>query len=341
MKIAILGTGLIGTSIALGLRQRVEDVTIVGFDRERSSADAALKQGALHSVARDLPSAVRDADIVILAVPVLAIQKLLGELKDHVKPDAIITDTGSSKTEIMRTAREVLGDHQGFVAGHPMAGKTEFGPAAADPDLFVGARWVIAPSVNASPRAIEIVSNLANTLGAKVMVMDSEEHDAYIAAISHLPMMAATALFSMGRASEAWPELSLLAAGGFKDMTRLAGTDAAMAYDLAVTNRENIAHWIDRYIVTLQELRRRLLDIDAEDDLYKLIAATEHEYGLYRNGKVGREEADANSMPADMGGSFQDFIAGAWVREKFNQVMQDSEDRLKSMDEESRQHRKL
>jgi prephenate dehydrogenase len=340
MRAAILGTGLIGTSIALGLRQRVKDIHVVGYDRERAAADAAMKRGALHEVARDLASAVKGADLVILAVPVLAIQKLLGDLDGLLDPDTVITDTGSSKTEIMRTAAKVLGSHVGFVAGHPMAGKTEFGPNAAEAELFEGAQWVIVPSVNASERAITMVTSLAETLGAKPLVMDGAEHDAYVAAISHMPMMAATALFSMGRASEAWPELSRLAAGGFKDMTRLAGTDPAMAYDLAVTNRENIAHWIDRYVMALQELRRRLLDVEAEDDLYKLMAATESEYSQFRNGKVGRTEV-GEGEPPDVSASFQDFVAGAWVREKFNEMMKDSEDRLRAQEEKDRSRRKI
>ncbi|MCK9487291.1 MAG: prephenate dehydrogenase/arogenate dehydrogenase family protein [Dehalococcoidia bacterium] len=340
MRVAILGTGLIGSSIGLGLRARVEDVQVVGYDRDSGALDVARRRGAIHEAARDAASAVRDADIVILAVPVLAIQKLLGEIKDHVKRSAVITDTGSSKTEIMRTAREALGSHEGFVAGHPMAGKTDFGPTAADPDLFDGATWVIAPSVTASESSITVVTNLVETLGGKPVVMDAEEHDAYVAAISHLPMMAATALFSLGRASEAWPELSSLAAGGFRDMTRLAGTDPAMSYDIAVTNRENIAHWLDRYIVTLQELRRRLVDAEGEDDLYKLLAATELDYARFRSGKVGRDE-ETDKGPMDIGGSFQDFVAGAWVREKFTEIMKDSEERLAKMDAEERSRRKV
>ncbi|MEX2373801.1 MAG: prephenate dehydrogenase/arogenate dehydrogenase family protein [Dehalococcoidia bacterium] len=339
MRIAILGTGLIGASIGLGLRERMSDLDIVGYDRDSAATSTAQKRGAIQQVARSPEQAVREADLVILAAPVLAIQKLLGEIKDDVRPDAIITDTGSSKTDILRSAQEHLPRHQGFIAGHPMAGKTDFGPTAADGALFEGARWVLSPSVTASEAAIGMVTRMVETLGAKPVLMDAAEHDAYVAAVSHLPMMAATALFSMGRASEAWPELSLLAAGGFKDMTRLAGTDPAMSYDIAVTNRENIAHWIDRYIVTLQELRRRLVDVEAEDDLYKLMAATELEYSRYRSGKVGRDEGD--EQPSDIGGSFQDFVAGAWVREKFTQIMADSEQRLREMDEEERSKRRV
>src|SRR5690606_37837229 len=141
---------------------------------------------------------------------------------------------------------------------------TDFGPGAAESTLFDGARWVLVPSVHASDEAIQTVTRIARALGAEPMIMDADEHDAYVAAISHLPMMASIALFSMARASEAWPELSVLAAGGFRDTTRLASTDADMAYDITVTNREHIGHWIDRYVSALHELRRRIMDEDEE-----------------------------------------------------------------------------
>ena len=339
MRVAILGTGLIGASIGLGLRERVKGVYVVGYDRSRQAADGARKRAAVDEIASSATEAVREADVIILAVPVLAVKPLLEEIKGVISPEAVITDTGSSKAEIMRWAREILPGHAGVVAGHPMAGKTEFGPSAAEETLFEGARWVIVPAVEASPEAITIVTNIATTLGAEPMIMDAEEHDAYIAAISHLPMMAATALFSMGRASEAWPELSVLAAGGFKDMTRLAGTDPDMAYDIAMTNRENIAHWIDRYVVALQELRRRLMDVEGEDAFYRLLSATNIDHNEFKYGKVGREERVHGERVESTG--MTDYLAGGWIRDKFNEVMSDSEKRLREMDEDERARRRI
>lgn len=339
MRVAILGTGLIGASIGLGLRERVKGVYVVGYDRNRQAADVARKRAAVDEVAFSATEAVREADVVVLAVPVLAIRPLLEEIRGVLKPDAVITDTGSSKTEVLRWMREILPGHQGVVAGHPMAGKTEFGPAAAEETLFEGARWVIVPAVEARPEAITVVTNIATTLGAQTMIMDAEEHDAYIAAISHLPMMAAVALFSMGRASEAWPELSLLAAGGFRDMTRLAGTDPDMAYDIAMTNKENIAHWIDRYVVALQELRRRLVDVEGEDEFYRLLAATELDHTAYQMGRTGREQKPVGEKQSAFG--VGDYLAGGWIRDKFNEAMTASEDRLRKMDEEERLKRRI
>ncbi len=339
MRVAILGTGLIGASIGLGLRERVSGIYVVGYDRNRQAADVARKRKAVDEVLFSATEAVREADVVILAVPVLAVKPLLEEIKSVVRPDTVITDTGSSKAEVMRWAREILPGHAGIVAGHPMAGKTEFGPSAAEETLFDGARWVIIPSVEASPEAITIVTNIATTLGATPMIMDAEEHDAYIAAISHLPMMASMAMFSMGRASEAWPELSVLAAGGFRDMTRLAGTDADMAYDIAMTNRDNIAHWIDRYVVALQELRRRLVDVEGEDDFYRLLSATTMDHDEFKFGKLGREEKTHGDRIEAAGVS--DYLAGGWIRDKYNEVMNASEDRLREMDEEERARRRI
>lgn len=338
MRVAILGTGLIGTSIGMGLRSRVPDVQVVGYDRSRNTSEAAKQRGALDEVALSAGDAVRDARLVVLAVPILAIKPLLEEIRDVLPATAVVTDTGSSKAEVMRWARELLPGHEGFVAGHPMAGKTEFGPAAAEETLFEGARWVVVPSVSASEDAIRIVTNMAEHLGASTMIMDAEEHDAYVAAISHMPMVAATALFSLGRSSEAWPELSLLAAGGYKDMTRLAGTDPDMSYDIVVTNRENIAHWIDRYVSALIEIRRRLVDVEAEDDLYRVLAATELEYRQYRDGKVGREE---KGKPDVQNNSFTDFLAGGWLRERFDRAMNEADERVQKMEEERRSRRQV
>ena len=341
-RVAILGTGLIGTSIALALRERGKaDVELVGHDKYVDVARKAQQRGAFHHVANTAAEAVRGADLVILAAPLLAIQKLLEEIAPALGPDTVVTDTGSTKAEVLRWAAATLPYPEHFVGGHPMAGKTNFGPDAADAALFDGARYVVVPAVNSSERAVTTVMNLAETIGAKPMYMDAAEHDAYAAAISHMPMMAAVALFSMERASEAWPELSAMAAGGFKDMTRLSGTDPAMAFDIAVTNRENISHWLERFASTLLDLRDRINDVDNEGDLYKLLAATEFEQTGFRNGIVGREEKVGGNMDEVGAFSFSDFLAGGWVSEKLREVTKDSEARLKSLEEHDRNRRSV
>ena len=339
MRVAILGTGLIGSSIGLRLKRdgKPGAFEIVGFDRYPEVAVAAQKIGAVDTVVETPREAVQGAAIAIIAVPVLAIRVLLEEIAPVVGPDTVITDTGSTKAEVLRWADEYLPGHPGFVGGHPMAGKTETGPGAASPDLFADARWVIVPTVRSSDEAISEVTALAESMGAKPMIMDAAEHDAYVAAISHMPMLAATALFTMMRASEAWPELSMLAAGGFKDMTRLTATDAAMAYDIAVTNREHAGHWLDRYIAALREMRARLTNTETDEDLFKLIAESEYEYTAYRNGKVGREELSTTSEVSSL--SFQEMLTGGWVRDKLDEVTKGSEERVREIEARRRDRR--
>lgn len=336
-RVAILGTGLIGASIGLRLRSMDRNgLEIYGFDRYGDVGRQAQKIGAIDRVVNSPQQAAEGSDLIIIAAPVLAIRRLLEEIAPVVSEDAVITDTGSTKAEVLRWFDDYLPRHPGFVGGHPMAGKVDQGPGAADPALFEGARWVISPPVRTSQRAIDTVLNLIEMMGAESMIMDPDEHDAYTAAISHMPMLAAVALFSMERASAAWPELSLLASSGFRDMTRLANTDAAMSYDIAVTNRDNTLHWLDRYIESLREIRDRLADQQAEEDFFKLLAATEFEYDAFRHGKVGREEKGPDT---DTSFSFQDFIAGAWVRERIQDMMKDSEDRMRQIEERDRTRR--
>ena len=143
----------------------------------------------------------------------------------------------------------------------------------------------------------------------------------------------------MVRASQAWPELSLLASNGFKDTTRLASSDRDMAYDIAVTNSSNIVHWIDRYIAGLVELRGQIEDTEkSNENLYRLIAATQWEYDLFRNGKVGREEKGLSDTK-DLEPGMMDFIAGGWVKEKLGQMDKDAEKRREQTDLERLQRR--
>ena len=340
MRVAILGTGLIGSSIGLRLRRDAAKthMEVVGYDRYQDVARAAQKVGAIDAVRHTPAHAVEAADIVILATPLLAIRKMMEEIAPVVGANTVIIDTGSTKTEVLRWAAELFPEHEGFVGGHPMAGKTETGPQAADGDLLEGARWVVVPSVRASERAINAALWLAETLGAKSMFMDASEHDAYVAAISHMPLLAATAMFSMERASDAWPELSVLAAGGFRDTTRLAATDPAMAFDIAVTNREHTVHWLNRYIGALVDLRERIMAPDQEEALFRQIAEASFEYTSFINGKVGREEPSENAG-STAAFSFQDFLAGGWMREKLSEVTQGADDRLAEIDRQKRQRR--
>lgn len=329
-RIAILGTGLIGTSIGLRLKatRTREPLEVVGFDRYRDHAQGAERAKAVDRAVRDPLEAVRGAGLVILAVPILAIRDLMEEIARALEPGVVITDTGSTKAEVMRWARELLPDTASFVGGHPMAGKTESGPGSAEATLFERARWAIVPSQEAAEDAVDVVTGLAYMMGAQPMFMDAEEHDAYVASISHLPMMAATALFRLTRDSEAWPELSALAAGGFRDTTRLAGTDPAMAHDIAITNRTQIIHWMERYREALRSLQQQIADTEDEQELFRLFARTSLEHAAFMSGAVGRKEIDEKHWEAVPDSAMMDLLMGGTLAERAREMSKRAEERI-------------
>ncbi|MEE8336871.1 MAG: prephenate dehydrogenase [Dehalococcoidia bacterium] len=336
-RIAIIGTGLIGASIGLRLREKsdVKNLEIAGTDRVSGNLKRAEKIGAIHTAVRSAREAVQDASLVILATPVLALRQVMTEIAPALANGAVVTDTGSTKAEVMTWAETELPRTVSFVGGHPMAGKTESGPAFADGALFEGARWAIIPMANASEGSLKTVRSLVDTMGATEMFMDAGEHDAYVAAISHLPLMAATAMFTMVNDSEAWPELSLLAAGGFKDATRLAGTEPNVAFDIAITNRTQIVHWIDRYREALTELRDRLTDDDGEEELFRYMAQANWDYTGYRSGNIGRQEVDEKTAPvpkAELGNLFM----GEALANKMRDLTSASDARLEELDRKQR-----
>ena len=309
-RVAILGTGLIGTSIGLRLHShgRTDGLSVVGWDRDPEHAAAARERGAVAEVAASVPEAVEGAWLVVLAAPVLALRALLEEVGaeaagGRIAQNAVVTDTGSTKADVMAWAEESLPASVSFVGGHPMAGRTDSGPAAADGALFEGARWVMVPARSAPGGAVETVTSLINTMGAEPMFMDAEEHDAYVAAVSHLPLAAAVALFTLVRGSEAWPEMSMLASTGFLGATRLAQSDTSMAYDILATNREQVAHWLERYGEALARFRDGLLDEEGGEALFRALGEANLDYARLASGEVGRDawtpsQSDIPSMSA-------------------------------------------
>jgi len=265
-RIAIIGLGLIGGSLGLGLKQAdLKDIEIVGHARTRDTTARAKKLGAIDRGAPSAAEAAEDARLVIVAAPIMATRQIFAEIAAALRPEAVVTDVGSTKANVARWAQELLPAHAHFVGGHPMAGKETQGIGAADADLFRGKAWVVVPAVSASEAAVSAVVGLAQLAGAEPIFMDAEEHDSYAAAISHLPLVLSSALFSVAFGSAAWPELAQLASSGFRDTTRLASGSPEMAHDIMVSNRENVIHWLDRYMQELGRFRALLADGESKD----------------------------------------------------------------------------
>jgi prephenate dehydrogenase len=261
-QITIIGTGLIGGSLGLALRKNKFKGKIIGCDRPEVLR-RAKRLGAVDRGVADPVEASQDSDVVVLATPVGAIIELIARIGPHLPSDALLTDVGSTKTEIVRRAQEVFGDHtsRNFLAGHPMAGKENSGIDAADPDLFRGAIWFLTPlSEEAAKGRItrEYISRLKK-IGAEISLLSPAEHDQLCAWISHVPQMISTAL-AASLVDEYGENAPLLESGGraLREMTRIAASPYSMWRDIALTNKKSIADALLKLEQRLAHIRENL-----------------------------------------------------------------------------------
>lgn len=272
-KVAIIGLGLIGASIGLGLRawdatehKQAARLRVVGFDIDLTQQQQAKRMKAVDEVSWDLPSAVRDADLVIVATPIGAVRDVFATIGDHLKHGSVVTDTCSTKRQVMAWASELLPTTTSFVGGHPMAGKTQ-SIEGADAQLFRGATWCVSPALNAPEAAIQLVLGLAAALGAEAQFVDPTEHDAFVGGVSHLPFILASALVKTVSAGPAWRDMKTLTATGFRDTSRLAAGSPVMYRDICLTNQESLLRWLDEYTAALGEVRALIAADDQGDAL--------------------------------------------------------------------------
>ena len=263
-QLTIVGTGLIGSSLGLALRQAQAGYTIVGHDREHTEAGKAKRKGAVDSAEWNLPAAVETADVVVVATPVQAVEQVFRDLAPYLKPGCIVTDTASTKAKVVDWAEEILPASARFVGGHPMAGKETPGAEAAEATLFKGATWCLTPGSTADSAAIEEVASMARATGARPFFVDPTEHDSFVAAVSDLPFLLSVGLVRLATESSSWRDLARVASSGFRDITRLASGDPVMHRDICVTNRESILHWIAAYQAELAELAEAIEGDGAE-----------------------------------------------------------------------------
>ena len=256
--IAIVGTGLIGTSLALAIKSSNLQVEIVGTDYDSTARSGAQKSGAFKKVEARLSSAIRGADVVVFATPIMARREMMESAAHDFQEGCVVTDVGSSKKAVMQWAEEVLPKHVSFVGGHPMAGKELSGPQHADGDMFRGKAYCIVPSLTAEKAAVSSVTTMAEAIGAKPFFIGVDEHDSFVAAASHLPFMMSIALMGTASKSANWDDIAQLASSGFGDLSRLASGDPVMHRDICLTNPEPIVAWMDSYIRELYDLRNLL-----------------------------------------------------------------------------------
>ena len=257
MLVAIIGLGLIGGSIGLALRRgKKSSWEVVGYSRRQETATNALSLGAIERGETNLKDAVKQAEIVIIATPVLAVKEIFSQIATYLPSGCIVTDTASTKVQVMKWAEEILPPTVDFIGGHPMAGRETYGIKAAEAELFQGCTYCLTPSERASPKSIDTVLDMVKKLGALPFFIDAQEHDKLVAGISHLPMLLSAALVSLTTNNPSWPKMSKLAASGFHDLTRLASGSPEVNSHICLSNQEAIIDWVDKFSRELERYRQ-------------------------------------------------------------------------------------
>lgn len=248
--------------MGLALRGSETGLEVVGFARRPEVRSRALELGVVDEVEASAALASREADVVIIAAPALAVRSVLGEIGGSLRQGALVSDTASTKAAVMGWAAELLPPSVTFIGGHPMAGRETSGIEAAEAELLHGCIYCLTPSEGANRESMSVMEQLIRWAGAEPFVIDAAEHDNLVAGVSHLPLLISVALVAATTRSPLWPAMARLAASGYRDVSRLASGDPLMSRDICLTNRQPIVEWIDNYIAELEELRSLMLEDD-------------------------------------------------------------------------------
>jgi len=321
-RITIIGTGLIGTSLGLALKKaNLSNCEIVGHDKEPSASAKAQRRGAFDKADRNLISSIEGARIIIIATPSLAIRETMEYIAPYLDQGTLITDTGSTKSNVLKWADEIFPAGVNFVGGHPMAGKESSGPGAAEADLFDGCTYAICATPSAQPQAVQTLVSLVESIGATPYFIGAEEHDSYVAAVSHLPFVLSVALVACTSDSPSWDGMSTLAASGYRDITRLASGDPVMHRDICVTNQESIITWIDQFITHLYKFRNAVRD-DPDAVETTLISAWQA-----RSRWLSGSKSVNQSVPADLP-SANDSMMGLLMGDRMSSRLRELNERF-------------
>ncbi|WP_301108907.1 prephenate dehydrogenase [Sporosarcina sp.] len=295
--VSIIGLGLIGGSLGLALK-RNPDVHVIGFDRSYATADEAFRRGIIDSVAPSAKSACEQADFVIFATPVNTTVALFEEaLNWEFKEHAIVSDTGSTKKPIMQAAEALKEKGIHFIGGHPMAGSHKSGVSAAMEHLFENAYYILTPNDSTTEQQITQFENLLESTKAKLIVLQAEEHDRMTAIISHFPHIVASSLVGrLAAQEEGQPFVKRLAAGGFRDLTRIASADPIMWRDITIQNREELLSQVDGWMGEMNNIREMLVENNSD-----------HIYNFFSQAKEYRDQLPSTYDGATQGALYMTF----------------------------------
>ena len=263
--IAFIGLGLIGGSIARGIKREKSDTRIMAYMRSRSKLQKAMDEGIVDVILDGIGDELKECDLIFLCTPVEYNAEYLEKIRPYIKPGAIITDVGSTKTDIHEAVIR-LGMEHCFVGGHPMAGSEKTGYENSTELLLENAYYIITPTAASSKEQVDRLIQVAESIGSIPLVLNYEEHDFVAAAISHLPHIVASSLVNLVKDSDNEQELmKRLSAGGFKDITRIASSSPVMWEQICMTNHANLSLILKRYIASLNQI---LEELEAKDNQY-------------------------------------------------------------------------
>lgn len=316
-KIAIIGLGVIGTSLGLALRKGTDEYEIIGHDRDPGAARVAAKAGAVHKTEWNLIATVSEADAIVLALPARAIRDTLEKIADDLKIGVVLTDTASIKSQVMQDAKDLLPDNVNFVGGNPIlpTGQTGLEPSA---DLFRGGMYCLTPSPSAAPVALDFLTHVVALIGAQPFFLDAVEHDSLIAGGEHLPSVIAAALLRATQASVSWREMRKVAGAAYESAGFLGSEDHEAYRDEFLANSANIVRWLDAFSDALRELR----DLIAQGDEAALDDALLHAVELRQTwmGERALKEWDRTEQmmepPRRPNFLRQAFLGGAFPRSR-------------------------
>lgn len=268
-KLCVIGTGLIGGSFCLALKKAGACKHIVGAGRSEQTLITAKQLGIVDDYETSIAEAVKDADVILVSVPLGATQTVFEQVAEGLAASgnnsAVVTDAGSSKQQVLLAAEKAFATTAvRFVAGHPIAGTENSGPDAAFAELFENRRVILTPVESTDKAALELVTDLWRQAGAEVETMDAEHHDKVLAATSHLPHLLAFGLVHCLENMDDIEDIFRFAAGGFRDVTRIASSDPTMWRDICLNNRQPVLDMMQRYKVELDMLYNALESNDGE-----------------------------------------------------------------------------
>ncbi|THB69940.1 MAG: prephenate dehydrogenase/arogenate dehydrogenase family protein [Gammaproteobacteria bacterium] len=264
-KLCIIGVGLIGGSLARALKEKGYCKQIVGSSRSADHLQKAVDLGVIDSYSTDMQEAVKGADVIIVCVPLGAMEMVFSKIKDVITPDTIITDVGSSKQSVVDAAERAFGEiPASLIPGHPIAGTEKSGVEASFAELYQRRKVILTPLENNNPEQVEKIENMWLQTGAEVRHMSVQHHDEVLAATSHLPHVLAFGIVDTLAKMDSQQEIFEYAAGGFRDFTRIASSDPVMWRDICVNNRDALLKVMRNYIEDMELLYSLIEQSDGE-----------------------------------------------------------------------------